>query len=127
MNFAYGQLSHGAWIARDSVVGGPLLFSALVNKRGVRFIAEDHYAGSYYAQVARNPYYFRDYETCYMVFDQQTYDQMEEISEVGADVIVAQAETIGALAELSKCRQELSRIPLHIIMSMLKREKTPCG
>lgn len=34
-----------------------------------------------------------------MVFDQQTYDQMEEISEVGADVIVAQAETIGALAE----------------------------
>ena len=98
MNFAYGQLSNGAWIARDSVVGGPLLFSALVNKRGVRFIAEDHYAGSYYAQVARNPYYFRDYETCYMVFDQQTYEQMNEISEVGADVIVAQADTIDALA-----------------------------
>lgn len=98
MNFAYGQLSHGAWIARDSVVGGPLLFSALVNKRGVRFIAEDHYAGSYYAQMVRNPYYYRDYETCYMVFDQQTYDQMAEIKEVGDDVIVAQADTVDALA-----------------------------
>ena len=98
MNFAYGELSHGTWRQRYSVVGGPLLFSVLVSKRGVRFIAEDHYAGSYFAQIVRNPYYYRDYETCYMVFDQQTYDQMNEIKEVGDDIIVARADTIEEMA-----------------------------
>ncbi len=99
MHFAYGELSNGAWRARHSVVGGPLCYSVLVNKRGVRFISEDHYAGSYYAQISRNPYYYRDYAECYMVFDQKTYDQMNEVSEIKPDVIIAQAENIEELAQ----------------------------
>ncbi|MEG0375976.1 MAG: FAD-dependent oxidoreductase, partial [Raoultibacter sp.] len=101
MNFAYGQFSPATtWMARDSVVGGPLCFGILVSQRGVRFIGEDHYAGSYYAQVMRNPYYYRDYATSYMIFDSETYEQMVAIKEPKPEDILAKGESIGEIAQI---------------------------
>ncbi|MDR0514669.1 MAG: FAD-binding protein, partial [Coriobacteriaceae bacterium] len=99
MNFAYGQLSTSTWMYRHSVVGGPLISGILVNQRGLRFISEDHYSGSYYAQVVRNPYYYTDYNPFYMVYDSAILEEMLPIAEVKPENVVATGNTVAELAE----------------------------
>lgn len=99
MNFAYGQLSTSTWMYRNSVVGGPLISGILVSQRGLRFISEDHYSGSYYAQIVRNPYYYSDYNPFYMIYDSTILNEMIEIAEVKPEVVAATGNTITELAE----------------------------
>lgn len=100
MNFAYGEPSLGSWMhVNSSTIGGPALYGALVSARGQRFMAEDHYAGSFYAQMMRNPNYYSDYNPAYMIVDDETFAQMNEVSEVREGLVAAEGETFGELAK----------------------------
>lgn len=97
MNFAYGNLTTASWMHRHSGPGGPLCTGIMVNQRGMRFIAEDHYY-AYAPGMMRNPYYFKDFQPAYAIFDQESMDMIDEEARPAEDKIAAKADTIAQLA-----------------------------